>query len=718
MQDSSFDKLAAEAAAGLRADREVYLEVSGELRTFLDDKAERFKREGHSDEESVEMAKKAFGSPLEVAAELLNANRGRLHLRALLRIGFNALIIPLAVLLALYLGYGRFAQLQNMNAWLKEMSTSNPAVTELPTLPFLGMEEWIDPHTDKTLIGQLYGSPSNAEMIRRYWETHQHEPDSHMVYAYFAIFDTPRDEAQYVNDMRQGEQIEPENALYNVLLADYYLKQGVLSKEDNRQNPQQPEGDLLLDRQAMELGIAEMRKAAAKPYLHTYQMEILRKRIDSLPRPLLTQDYLRRLNISSAVLFPEMSRFRSASWKTSAAARLLAAEGRGMEAEAAMDTGRPYSRLLVQENNSHLIGTLVSQSVAITFAENGAQVYRQLGRKAKAQNAQATYERLQDLKSTKKTERDRGRVVIEADVEQHGSQYASVFFPIFPVPNDAAPLTNDELKPSRMHEHVLYEEIGVGLLQTMLALLLLGAVLQGMLWHYRLRAAASAPLLLLPPAREIARVLWWGLALPILIFAVYSRLPVIGGREYSWMAHWGRFTLEMLALGILVLWLPSRMIHRYVRRRCEDLDIIMPPAREERIIALVARGMGYSAIVLALIAVLLPIDSTPETVKLGGIVIALLLTVLGVRYAAAKRKDYGLYYGTLARSMAPLYAFTIILLAVVVQPLLLSREAAWLRKDTLLWGHSNPNRYTFCTALETRVAQDYSRQLLEVLDGK
>lgn len=59
--------------------------------------------------------------------------------------------------------------------------------------------------------------------------------------------------------------------MYNLLLADYYCRRGVLSREDNRQNDVQLKGDLLLDRQAMELGIAEMRKAALKPYIRAYQ---------------------------------------------------------------------------------------------------------------------------------------------------------------------------------------------------------------------------------------------------------------------------------------------------------------------------------------------------------------------------------------------------------------------------------------------------------------
>lgn len=440
----------------------------------------------------------------------------------------------------------------------------------------------------------------------------------------------------------------------------------------------------------------------------------MQKKFGSLPRPLLTEDYLHRIGIAASELFPSFASFRNVARRTCAAARILAGEGRAAEAEAAIDTWKPYALLLSKETNPTLIHALVSQAVALILAQNSAEVYRQLGEEAKARDAQATFERVQAYKIAWRTGMKKNSSDPAPTLEQHGSVVASIMFPIFPVTNSVPALTARDLKPSRMHEHVLREETGAGLLQTVLAFLLLGTVLQGMIWHFRLRGAASVPLLLLPPAREFIRVLWWGLVLPILVYAVYSRLPIIGGREFNWSAHWWRFGPELLVLGILVLWLPARMIHRYVRKRCEDLDIPMPPVREEKSISLRVRGMVYSAIVLAVIAIRLPVASTPEAVKLGGIVIALFLIVLGVRYAAASRRDYGLYYGTLARSMAPLYAFAILLLALTVQPLLLSREAAWLRKDTLMWGHGG----TLCTSIEARVAQDYSRQLVQVLEAR
>jgi hypothetical protein len=104
VDDQPFDKLAEQAASGLKGDRELYLDVKQELRSHLEEKAEKFANEGHAEDESAELAKKSFGSPLDVAADILDANKRRMKLRALFRLAFGALVVPVAILLALHLG--------------------------------------------------------------------------------------------------------------------------------------------------------------------------------------------------------------------------------------------------------------------------------------------------------------------------------------------------------------------------------------------------------------------------------------------------------------------------------------------------------------------------------------------------------------------------------------------------------------------------------------
>ncbi len=128
-----------------------------------------------------------------------------------------------------------------------------------------------------------------------------------------------------------------------------------------------------------------------------------------------------------------------------------------------------------------------------------------------------------------------------------------------------------------MHEHVLAEEVAVQGLLLLLVLALLGTMAQGVLWLYRMRRAASIPFLLLPPAKEIFRALLLGIALPMLVYWLYTRCPIIGGREFNWSGGMRpRFVIELGLLSFLMLWLPARFIRRYLHRRCDELGIALP----------------------------------------------------------------------------------------------------------------------------------------------
>ncbi|MHB0936941.1 MAG: permease prefix domain 1-containing protein [Armatimonadota bacterium] len=716
MPEQTFEQLAADAAAGLQADREVYRDVTQELHSFLEDKAERYRREGHDDEESITLAKKAFGSPLDVASELLNANRGRLRLRAAFRIAFGALIVPLAIFLALYVGYGRVARLQAMGARLLDSSYDN--TTTLPTVPLFenrDIRNLIKGDEDLLIPDQQM---RNAESIRQYWEAHRGEPGSHIYYAYYTIYATTGGrnlsevDPAVIKILRQGEQVEPDNALYNMLLAEHYLTRGMISASE-RQGKDVMLGDELRDRQAFELGLTELRKAAKKPYYRTYQMQIMRQKLNALPRPLLTEDYLRYLNLASHELFPQYARLRDLARKTPGCARLLAAEGRTAEAEAVMDTWQPLSRLLAEDSDT-IIGALVATAVAKIVTEEGAKVYTQLGESEKAGAALAAYKRVTQLLDGGNASANSARVY--QPTKRNTPASAEVLLPVFAkMASGVPPVTAHDITPLRMHEHVLIEEAAVQLLQVLFVLALLGMLMQGAIWHYRLRRAASVPLLLLPPAKEILRALWWGIVLPLAVYWLYSRLPIIGGREYSFKYMGLRFGAEMLIVGILALWIPARLIGRYVRRRCENLDIPLPPASEAPKQRKLQVAM-ISAIALLVINIGIPFEYL--TVKMFGTVLLVGFIAAIVRYAVLIRQHYGLYYGTLARSMAPLYAFAILFLALIAQPWLLANEAYWLRKDTLVCTYLSrtDNLPKGFTSLEGKVVEAYSRRLVQVLE--
>lgn len=701
MGDETFEKFAEEAAAGLKADRELFLDVKREISSHLEEKEERFIQEGNSPEKSAELAKKSFGSPMDVAAELQSANRRRMRLRSLLRLTFGALIVPAALILALTLSYGRIARLSVLTSFYGTTSYQ---------LPYFRTAEH---RTGKDAeLSRLSASPSSADADYRFWEKYKSDPDSYMYYAYYAFAESGnRDEsndAAFVDAMTTGQKIEPENALYNVLLADHYFRKGIELPKKNSGDP-----PVLTDRKMFDLGVAEALTAAGKPYLHTYQDDVLRKKLSGWGRPVLTEDYVRLMILSGAEIYPQISMYRNLSREIPGAARILISQGRREEAERLMDTWQPYPLLFLDDTSSKLISVYVARTSGEILSDQAAEVYNLIGNKEKARNAQAALERLRSLHPN----REGGGAGLDTQrkIQLHGSVLAEFTTPVFLRIDPGIRIDEKDLIAGRMHDHVLLEEGAVSIMNIIFTLVMLGALIQGGVSVYRMRKVTGAPILLIPPAKVLFRAFLLGIALPMVIYFIYSRLPVIGGREFGLLApmRW-RFAIELSILIILVLTLPGVMLRRHIRRRCEDLEIETPSSRDERLAALIVRlvgGFGLAIIFAGLVLWNRDLGSDP---MIGAIGLAVFASASF--FTGRIRAKHKLYYGTLSRSMASVYAFAVIFISLTVQPFLMVKEAALLKQDKLVYGHIKSPSATGFTYWEEQVTARLKDRIREALD--
>ena len=99
---------------GLRSDPEIRLDIRRELQSHLEEKIAEETAQGHSNDESLELALKTFGSPVEVADGLTAANRRRMNFRARMRLLAGALLIP-AVLICAFISLGMASGLTSLN---------------------------------------------------------------------------------------------------------------------------------------------------------------------------------------------------------------------------------------------------------------------------------------------------------------------------------------------------------------------------------------------------------------------------------------------------------------------------------------------------------------------------------------------------------------------------------------------------------------------------
>lgn len=117
MDERRFTELAEEVTIGLQDDQELQLDVQTEVLAHLEDAAyQHITTDGKSESESVDLTLRTFGSPLEVADKLLQGNKGRMRHRALLRLAVRAVLVPLAMLFAVWVGYGTLARMQHIMA--------------------------------------------------------------------------------------------------------------------------------------------------------------------------------------------------------------------------------------------------------------------------------------------------------------------------------------------------------------------------------------------------------------------------------------------------------------------------------------------------------------------------------------------------------------------------------------------------------------------------
>ena len=247
MDTTRFTDLLNAATLGLKDDPELRCAVKSELSDHLEESVRQLAAEGHSELESRELAINAFGSPLEVSGKLLAVNKRRMKLRALVRLTLRALLVPAALLSALYLAWAMLSQTQQELSVMKgcdfEYATtaknSGAQIAEalewVPGLPALPLQSaqpaWDRQFTDANIQALWQKDPANKVYFAHY--------ASYASGNRFNHFDNKLNPQQpieaYFNLMRDGERIDPGNALYNYLSCEALLSAAVMEKNDNTQ---------------------------------------------------------------------------------------------------------------------------------------------------------------------------------------------------------------------------------------------------------------------------------------------------------------------------------------------------------------------------------------------------------------------------------------------------------------------------------------------------
>jgi len=432
---------------------------------------------------------------------------------------------------------------------------------------------------------------------------------------------------------------------------------------------------------------------------------MLQERLTIMGPPQNLLEQIAEVSLAAGTLLPDLSAYRNLARTSLAYARLLIQEGRPDEARPFIDAWRTLS-LQVTDDSFTLIDILVAAAIARIGQDNATALYQELGDKAAAAR---TLQAATALSAPVAAYRARIRVQDNAQakmIRRHAGILTAMLLPAL-----GEPVTAEELRSGRMVEYVMLDQATCGVTNLILFVVMFAALLVALRWRF-VRGGAGAPLLLLPDARQIPRILGYGVILPLFAYTLWTRLPLLGGRDFSLATAWPVAVTQavILVTGILVVTVTLAM--RAVRARCETLQVAAPPhGKGPWLLWGVAVSGGLMLAVAQCLRLLSPAESgSNDGQKIMGICLlafgaaASLTAGIGFfRYLFGSTR-FGMYRGSVARSLIPHLAMAMVLVTVLTNPFLRSAEARLVRTDPLMAISGTKNNAGF-TVIETRLVE-------------
>jgi hypothetical protein len=464
----------------------------------------------------------------------------------------------------------------------------------------------------------------------------------------------------------------------------------------------------------LDQAMREFLSGTQKPHLRTYAREMLRERLALLPPPTRIEDQFLRIDLAYSTPLPHLGMYRVLARAIPPYARILIQEGRRDEAGQVLDAWYPFARHMADDADS-LIRLLVVHAIIGVVDEKVPAVYEDLGRPEDAERTRRWAARLREpvleYVETARGERPREASALgreleasESALERSASTLAGLLLPILPV-------SEADLAPGRHLEHALLEQVALAAVLALMLLMMLGALVTTIRWRWA-RGASSAPLLLLPSWQETVRILGFGVLLPLLVFYIYTRWSGLAGREYSLSYLVARFVLELCLLAATISFVTISKATRYIRERCLPLGVPVPGGSGRH------RWLAHWIVLGLLWAVCLALREH-GTAEWAGVIIGgpgslflLLCAVIVMMRRLGASREHGLFRGTAARSLVPVFAAAAILIGILGHVYLTRQEAALVRRDTII----APDDEFLATAAEADLVRRLKGGLMQAFE--
>ena len=701
--DARMEQLADDATIGLKDDPELRLDVRAELLSHMREREEEYRAAGRAEDESAELAIKSFGSPLDIADELVEANKSRMKLRALARMFMRTLLAPAAVLIAIC-AFINIDMSMSTPRWVMVRGDS-PTMLPYATI-FSSAKERKDFQQLRFLVLGDIKRPTLPEQQRAIWEAH---PRSKAYFANYAGYLCADDihTVDYLNfvvrELRRGEQLDPQNALYNYLIAGSMLKLAVEDREIPATGHQHSHTEQVVkDRRLLDQAMHELRLGMAKPAFTTYRRDLEAQWGRLLPPP--------------QRFFTSVSHRMNGENDGVAKTTQLIVDDTPLYAKLLLKAGRkqdafPYLNAWEHLGNQQLdeaTDFMGLSSAVYLFSSGGlrnARIYKAIGRKDLEIQTLKRVDHITAPFRKWESNNPEGDLAFFADI---GGTLTTIILPMY----GKQYAGNNDLAPERNLWQVFIEEAIVVFICLLLLAWMLASVALSVRWHLHLREAHAASLLLLPPAGVIARIFGVTMLLPLALYLLVTHALMYADLRLSFLVRMGIFIAPFFALLIYIGMAPVVRIERVIGRRCAALGVPVPEkrarARNDKLTILFGSLWGSGMFCAADICSLFNCnnDIAVWLMRLATTIVFALLAILpGIM--RKRPEPYALYFGTIARSLIPMYAITLILIAGVIYPSLVGAEKYWLRHDRLII----PQAHEYGLPIERRFVEDMKYQM-------
>ncbi len=688
-ESSPAQELIEKVTSVLKDDEELRQDVSLELNTHFEDSQAAFLKEGKSEEESETLALKAFGDPQQIAEQLAHSNQGRMKTRALVRMFLGRILVPLSVVLVVWLGWHYFGERSVIESMLDELGeTGDESIVKEESWH---TNAWAHLSAEKQfqLFGDLTRKTRSAQE-RALWEKN---PESKVYYANYVrvLLEDYKEKDLGISfdylekEIRRGEELDPDNAFYNYMLAAVLFKRGAEWKSNNGGKAEEW---VIKDKALLDLAIVELNKAAKKPYYRRYLSEFLKERLALFPETKRLEDRIGKMAYLASIPLPDLGLIRDLF----KAIPFYVESNELPEADASqlLDAWHGFLKKAVPDAWS-LIDVLVLNAIATMAEKKVADVYEAMDKPAAAKGtrrlAKQLSEPVESWKAARKSKKSN-------DKESHLLRWKASILARMLLPGLGEPITEEMLRPGRQSDRIVIEQFNQSYILCIFVVAIIGTLILFMVCQSASKGR-TPPLLLLPSWRIAMETLGLAILLPMFLYFAFTRWSGLSSFENG-IEDWRLLFLEIGLLDVSFLAASTLLSAAYIRKRCQTLDITIPKPANSFLIKLCWGGMGILCLCCAASKKLFGHQVALETgLYLVGSGMGLIVGGVGIVVfikGCMSRNTYGLYYGTLARSLMPVYACAVILIGVIGLPWLQKEESALLKQDPLF--DSNPHGFT------------------------